>query len=146
MAIPITNEDIDRKIEEYQAERKKILQSEANGSSEKIGFLSTGHFDKDIYSSGGGKYDGYVTSIGTTEGDDDEEDMGNTPAHISYNASSDLIKEAALAGEDQTFDPFEESRRRRIVERHDDYHLRQLRHMMISPVRADPFFEGVSLE
>ena len=31
----------------------------------------------------------------------DEEDMGNTPAHISYNASSDLIKEAALAGEDQ---------------------------------------------
>ena len=27
--------------------------------------------------------------------------MGNTPAHISYNASSDLIKEAALAGEDQ---------------------------------------------
>ena len=89
--------------------------------------------------------------------------MGNTPAHISYNASSDLIKEAALAGEDQvrtciiiimicdwaslffyskTFDPFEESRRRRIVERHDDYHLRQLRHMMISPVRADPFFEG----
>ena len=28
------------------------------------------------------------------------------------------------------------------MERHDEYHLRQVRHMMISPARADPFFEG----
>ena len=35
-----------------------------------IGFMSTGHFDADIYGGSGGRYDGYVTSIGT--GDMDE--------------------------------------------------------------------------
>ena len=39
-------------------------------SCAQIGFLSTGHFDSDIYSGSSSRYDGYVTSIGTKDMDE----------------------------------------------------------------------------
>jgi len=42
----------------------------------------------------------------------------------------------------QNHDPFADTRRKRIADRMDDYHKRQQRHMLISPMRSDPFAEG----
>lgn len=41
-----------------------------------------------------------------------------------------------------TEDPFAAHKRQRIVDRMDEYHQRQMRHMLISPAREDPFADG----
>lgn len=60
--------DIEARIKEIQA-RKKELSSEENGVAEKsrIGLGESGYFDQEIYDGGGGKFDGYVTSIAAND-------------------------------------------------------------------------------
>ena len=45
----------------------------------------------------------------------------------------------------QPDDPFAANRQKRILERMDDYHLRQRRHLFYSPMRQDPFADGRGL-
>ena len=45
----------------------------------------------------------------------------------------------------QPDDPFAANRQKRILERMDDYHLRQRRHLFYSPMRQDPFADGREL-
>ena len=44
----------------------------------------------------------------------------------------------------QSYDPMKDYQKKKIHDRHDEYHMRQMRHMIISPARPDPFLEGQS--
>ena len=109
---------------------------------DRIGFGESGIFDAEIY--GGevqSRFDGYVTSIATTD-EVEEEDYDGVGAGAgsgrqSITAPAAILNEAI--GED--FDPFAEHRRPTIADREDEYRAKR-RKMVISPERADPFAEG----
>jgi hypothetical protein len=133
-------EDIDKEIEKFQAKRRRMeQQSDTNGHTGKVGLLSQGSYDKDLY---GSATEGFVSSIASHDNDEDEDDMGATPPHSHYHATTDLVQEVAHAGDDHDRDPFKDTRRAKIIDRKDEYHLRQQRHNVISPNRFDPFLEG----
>jgi len=69
--------DIEAQIREIQA-RKKVAPEPVEGEElDKVGLGQTGIFDQDIY--GGGKYDGYVTSIAADD-EAEEEEGADLPA------------------------------------------------------------------
>ena len=84
----------------------------------------------------------YDTSIGLNEEEDDDDDMGVAPAggRPTYSAPADLLNN--VPSNEQLDDPFAANRQKRILERMDDYHLRQRRHLFYSPMRQDPFADG----
>ena len=88
------------------------------------------------------RYEGYLTSIAPTDPEEDEEEGGG-PLTVGRSrpitAPADVLKDFEGSG---TEDPFAAHKRQRIVDRQDDYHRRQMRHMLISPVRGDPFADG----
>jgi splicing factor 3B subunit 1 len=136
MALAATHEDIKAQVEELQA-RRRVVEEQVEKASygDKVGLNSTGHFDMDVYTSG--DKSGYVTSIPANEEEDEEEDMGIAPSgRASYTAPSDVM--ADLPPNEQASEPFEDTRRQKILERYDEYHRRQIPHMVMSPMRADP--------
>ncbi|CAI8054774.1 Splicing factor 3B subunit 1, partial [Geodia barretti] len=140
MAFAATHEDIEAQIEEIQARRRAGVAEEGagNGTNDKVGLNSLGHFDMNVYTSG--DKSGYVTSIPANEDEDEaEEDMGigPPPARATYHAPSDVM--ADIPHNEQASDPFADTRRPKIIDRHDDYHRRKMANMFYSPFRADPF-------
>jgi splicing factor 3B subunit 1 len=140
MAFATTHEDIEAQIEEIQARRRAGLADEGagNGTNDKVGLNSLGHFDMNVYSSG--DKSGYVTSIPANEDEDEAEEdagIGPPPGRATYHAPSDVM--ADIPHNEQASDPFADTRRPKIIDRHDDYHRRKMANMFYSPFRADPF-------
>jgi splicing factor 3B subunit 1 len=138
-AIPRTHEDIEAQIRDLQSRKKDLI--EEMKEKERVGLGESGFYDRDIYDSGGSKYDGYVTSIAVNDEMEDEEDIVSLSQskRPGYTAPAALLNDVAQAEKD--YDPFAERRRPTVAEKEDEY--RQKRRMMIiSPERVDPFAEG----
>ena len=131
------HEEIDRQIQELQAKRKKVSQEAA---FETVGFLSTGHFDTDIYGVPD-RYAGYVTSI--VPSDEEDEVRGGGGVAPSRASPADIFND--VPANDHDNDPFMGNRQKRIVERMDEYHLRHQKNFFISPARQDPFADTPDL-
>ncbi|KAI7854964.1 splicing factor 3B subunit 1 [Circinella umbellata] len=135
-------DDIDREIKAAQAKRREITDKDISAAvldNEKHASLSGVSYDTDIYTKD--KFEGYATSIGV--GDDEDEDMDDeayqeTKRKLnSYTASKDVIGEATHGAD--SHDPFAETmKERRIAGRQDEYHQRRF-NRMLSPERADAF-------
>ena len=65
--------DIEAQIRDIQSRKKEIVNEEGVTEKDRVGLGESGYFDRDIYDSSGGKYDGYVTSIAAN----DEVDVSN---------------------------------------------------------------------
>ncbi|XP_039290962.1 LOW QUALITY PROTEIN: splicing factor 3B subunit 1 [Nilaparvata lugens] len=140
MAIPRTHEDIEAQIKELQS-RKKEINEDGLTEKERVGLGESGFYDREIYD-GGGKFEGYVTSIAANdEVDDDEFDVGpfNQNKRAGYTAPVALLNDIAKSESD--YDPFADRRTKTITEREDEYRQKR-RRMIISPERIDPFAEG----
>lgn len=61
----ITVLDIEAQIREIQS-RKKEINEDGLTEKERVGLGESGYYDRDIYD-GGGKYEGYVTSIAAND-------------------------------------------------------------------------------
>ncbi|KAJ8955121.1 hypothetical protein NQ318_009014 [Aromia moschata] len=135
--IPRTHEDIEAQIREIQSKKKEIP-VEAPEKGVKLG--ESGYFDSEIYESGKGKYEGYVTSIAANdEVDDDEEELGFAQRRTGLGAPVALLNDVAQSEKD--YDPFADRRRATIADREDEYKQKR-RRMIISPERVDPFADG----
>ncbi|XP_065345742.1 splicing factor 3B subunit 1 isoform X1 [Cloeon dipterum] len=136
-AVPRTHEDIEAQIREIQARKKTAPEPEPTEEADKVGLGQTGVFDRDIY--GGGKFEGYETSIAADDDAEEEEGGADLPApkRSTYTAPKALLNE----GTDKDYDPFADRRRPTIADREDEYRQKR-RKLMISPERADPFAEG----
>uniref|UniRef100_A0A914WR81 GPN-loop GTPase 3 n=1 Tax=Plectus sambesii TaxID=2011161 RepID=A0A914WR81_9BILA len=146
-----THEDIEAQIAEIQSRKRHVAPSgddddEGNGmpaSTEKVAFGARGAYDQDIYGSvRSSNKDAYLSSITAGDEEDEDEDVAtkvvqNTRASI-YNAPKKFLEEAARTAEDA--DPFEDTRRRTIAERQNEYQARQ-RKRPLSPDRIDPFHD-----
>ncbi|RZF48445.1 hypothetical protein LSTR_LSTR007930 [Laodelphax striatellus] len=140
MAIPRTHEDIEAQIKELQS-RKKEINEDGLTEKERVGLGESGFYDREIYD-GGGKFEGYVTSIAANdEIDDDEFDVVsfNQNKRAGYTAPVALLND--IAKSDSDYDPFADRRTKTITEREDEYRQKR-RRMIISPERIDPFAEG----
>lgn len=85
--------DIEAQIREIQSKKKEIP-VETTDKGAKLG--EGGYFDSDIYESGKGKYDGYVTSIAANdEVDDDEEDVGFSQKRTGLGGHVALLNDVA---------------------------------------------------
>ena len=129
--------DIEAQVQEIQS-RNKVDISE----KDRIGLGESGFFDSEIYGGVQSRFDGYVTSIATTDEVEEEDYDGGVAApggRQSFTAPSAILNDIAGAGED--FDPFAEHRRPTIADREDEYRAKR-RKMVISPERVDPFAEG----
>ena len=62
--------DIEAQIREIQSRKKEVI--DENGDKSGVGLGESGFYDRDIYG-GGGKFEGYVTSIAAN----DEVDVSN---------------------------------------------------------------------
>lgn len=126
--------EIAAQVQEIQS-RSKVDISE----KDRIGFGESGIFDSEIYGEVQSRFDGYVTSIATTD-EVEEEDYDGAVAsggRQTFTAPAAILNE--VAGED--FDPFAEHRRPTIADREDEYRAKR-RKLIISPERVDPFAEG----
>ncbi|KAL1137623.1 hypothetical protein AAG570_009319, partial [Ranatra chinensis] len=133
--------DIEAQIREIQS-RKKDITDENGIDKSGVGLGESGFYDRDIYG-GGGKFEGYVTSIAANDEVDDDEyetvTISNQNKRPGYTAPAALLNDVAQS--DKDYDPFAERRRPTVAEKEDEY--RQKRRMMIiSPERADPFADG----
>nr|SVE88460.1 EOG090X00GC [Daphnia sinensis]SVE89704.1 EOG090X00GC [Daphnia sinensis]SVE90333.1 EOG090X00GC [Daphnia sinensis] len=131
---PNTYDEIAAQVQEIQS-RSKVDISE----KDRIGFGESGIFDSEIYGEVQSRFDGYVTSIATTD-EVEEEDYDGAVApggRQTFTAPAAILNE--VAGED--FDPFAEHRRPTIADREDEYRAKR-RKLIISPERVDPFAEG----
>ncbi|XP_075236948.1 splicing factor 3b subunit 1 isoform X1 [Lycorma delicatula] len=138
--IPRTHEDIEAQIREIQS-RKKEIAEDGITAKERVGLGESGVYDPDIYD-GGGKYEGYVTSIAATdEIEDDEYDIVSFSQNkrAGYSAPVSVLNDVAQSEKD--YDPFADRRRPTIAEKEDEYRQKR-RRMIISPERIDPFAEG----
>lgn len=68
--------DIEAQIRDLQSRKKDLI--EEMKEKERVGLGESGFYDRDIYDSGGSKYDGYVTSIAVN---DEMEVSNNTMRH-----------------------------------------------------------------
>lgn len=85
--------DIEAQIREIQSKKKEIP-PEPIDKGVKLG--EGGYFDSDIYESGKGKYEGYVTSIAANDDvDDDEEDVGFATKRTGLGAPVALLNDVA---------------------------------------------------
>uniref|UniRef100_A0A224X5B3 Putative splicing factor 3b subunit 1 n=1 Tax=Panstrongylus lignarius TaxID=156445 RepID=A0A224X5B3_9HEMI len=138
--IPKTHEDIEAQIREIQSRKKNVTAEEGNDKSG-VGLGESGFFDRDIY--GGGKFEGYVTSIAANDEVDDDEyepvSFSNQNKRPGYTAPAALLNDVAQSEKD--YDPFAERRRPTVAEKEDEYRQKR-RRMIISPERVDPFAEG----
>jgi len=127
-------------------------QGESVNMANRVGMDNVGvDFDTDIYSGSGktGKYDGYHTSLAFNDEAEDEETPGLAAAaaggagkaKVNYSAPKALVDEARRAGAEDDVDPFENTRRRTIADREDDYRKKRM-NAKISPLRVDPFANG----
>ncbi|KAI1397399.1 armadillo-type protein [Hypoxylon fuscum] len=103
----------------------------------------TESFDNDLYDrDGGDKYAGYLTSIPTGEGEDEEmEDVDNSRRLVGqYTATRSQIDEFAHGNGVEEDDPFEGrgENSTRIVDRETDYQKRRF-DRVLTPTRADAF-------
>jgi hypothetical protein len=57
--------DIEAQIRDLQSRKKDLI--EEMKEKERVGLGESGFYDRDIYDSGGSKYDGYVTSIAVND-------------------------------------------------------------------------------
>ncbi|XP_014251368.1 splicing factor 3B subunit 1 isoform X2 [Cimex lectularius] len=141
--IPKTHEDIEAQIREIQSRKALAAAEEKKNDPDKpgVGLGESGFYDRDIY--GGGKFEGYVTSIAANDEVDDDEfepvSFSNQNKRAGYTAPAALLNDVAQSEKD--YDPFADRRRPTIAEKEDEY--RQMRRrMIISPERVDPFAEG----
>lgn len=58
--------DIEAQIREIQSKKKEITNEEGLPPKERVGLGESGFYDRDIYD-GGGKFEGYVTSIAAND-------------------------------------------------------------------------------
>lgn len=58
--------DIEAQIREIQSKKKEISNEDAVPPKERVGLGESGFYDRDIYD-GGGKFEGYVTSIAAND-------------------------------------------------------------------------------
>ncbi|KAF6208816.1 hypothetical protein GE061_014557 [Apolygus lucorum] len=140
--IPKTHEDIEAQIREIQS-RKKAVTDEDGVDKSGVGLGESGYFDRDIYG-GGGKFEGYVTSIAANdEIEDDEYEplsfSNQNKGRAGYTAPAALLNDVAQSEKD--YDPFADRRRPTVAEKEDEYRQKR-RRMIISPERVDPFAEG----
>uniref|UniRef100_A0A1B6CJ24 Splicing factor 3B subunit 1 domain-containing protein n=1 Tax=Clastoptera arizonana TaxID=38151 RepID=A0A1B6CJ24_9HEMI len=139
-AIPRTHEDIEAQIKEIQSRKKEIVEDGLT-EKERVGLGESGFYDRDIYD-GGGKFEGYVTSIAANDEIEDEEydvvsfSQNKRPG---YTAPVALLNDVAQSETD--YDPFADRRRQTIAEKEDEYRQKR-RRMIISPERIDPFADG----
>eukprot|EP00051_Salpingoeca_urceolata_P033362 m.20305 g.20305 ORF g.20305 m.20305 type:complete len:1221 (+) comp6133_c0_seq1:150-3812(+) len=117
--------EIDKQIDELRKQRATV----ATENSTRIGLMSRGHFDTDVYGSSTDQPQ-YDMALGPAGMDTDPDHAGNGKAS--------LINEAQRSGQEE--DPFADTRRSVIADRESDYHARR-RNRIISPERADPFAE-----
>ena len=130
---------IDAKLREMEEQRNKAAQEDIPKENERVGFNDPGAFDSDYYSGGKSKFDGYHTSIGVDDADE-EDDMSAQPQKRStYTAPLALLNHEP---EPDDYDPFAEHKRPKIVDREDEYRQRRIRNAIISPARIDPFADG----
>lgn len=59
--------DIEAQILDIQSRKKQIVSEDGLTEKDRVGLGETGYFDSDIYDGGGGKYEGYVTSIAAND-------------------------------------------------------------------------------
>lgn len=60
--------DIEAQIRDIQSRKKEIVaDGEIITEKDRVGLGETGYFDSDIYDGGGGKFEGYVTSIAAND-------------------------------------------------------------------------------
>jgi len=118
-----------------------MAKTNAGESSDKIGFSSTGLYDRDIYGPPN-MFAGYVTSINPNEEDKTDEADSYTPVGMSCGATSEMLQDSLQEViTHENHDPFTDTYCKRIANRLDDYHRRQYRLVLISPPRNDPFYE-----
>ena len=77
--------DIEAQIRDLQSRKKDLI--EEMKEKERVGLGESGFYDRDIYDSGGSKYDGYVTSIAVN----DEMEVCNNLWYFLYNPVQDSI-------------------------------------------------------
>lgn len=136
-----THADIEAQIREIQQRKKDEKQKEDDSD---VGLGASGFFDQDIYN-GGGKFEGYVTSIAPNDEYDDEDiDDQHYRNKKPITAPAAALKEIAQARDDEDdYDPFAERKRLQKATTDKDDDTRQVRRpMVISPERIDPFAEG----
>lgn len=124
---------MDPEIERVQEERKRMEKEMAS--------LTSLNFDKDLY--GGVDKDAYVSSIPSTDDDENIDAMDNEVARklASFTAPKSLLKEMPRGGGDEDGDFGGIKKPQRIIDREDDYRRRRL-NQVISPDRNDPFASG----
>ncbi|KAL5007606.1 hypothetical protein ScPMuIL_016412 [Solemya velum] len=133
-----TREEIEEQVRNIQAKKKNLTAPEETGTN-RVGFGDGGHFDTDIYGARGSKFEGYVTSIASTEDVDDDDDLSTTmPKKSTFTAPLNLLNDTL---NEKDYDPLAEHRQPRPAEREDDYRARR-RNLIISPARYDPFADG----
>jgi splicing factor 3B subunit 1 len=85
-----------------------------------VGFGSSGGYDDDLY---GGSSSGFSRSIPLNGDDDDGEDT--TGRRLPSYTAPDSLREELAYGDGEDEDPFKDTRRKKIVDREDDYHKRR---------------------
>ncbi|XP_054285703.1 splicing factor 3B subunit 1 isoform X1 [Macrosteles quadrilineatus] len=138
--IPRTHEDIEAQIREIQSKKKENIEAVLT-EKERVGLGEKGFYDRDIYD-GGGKYEGYVTSIAANDEIEEEEyDVPSFPQNkrAGFTAPAALLNDIAQSESD--YDPFADRRQKTAAEKEDEYRQKR-RRMIISPERIDPFAEG----
>ncbi|KAK4013969.1 hypothetical protein OUZ56_026517 [Daphnia magna] len=105
-----------------------------------IGFDESGFFYSEIYGEVQSRFDGYVTSIATTDEVEGEDYDGAVAigGRQTFTAPAAILNN--VAGED--FDPFAEHRRSTIADREDEYRAMRWK-LIISPERVDSFAEDL---
>ncbi|XP_045023279.1 splicing factor 3B subunit 1-like isoform X2 [Daphnia magna] len=95
--------------------------------------------EQEIYGEVQSRFDGYVTSIATTDEVEGEDYDGAVAigGRQTFTAPAAILNN--VAGED--FDPFAEHRRSTIADREDEYRAMRWK-LIISPERVDSFAEG----
>lgn len=70
--------EIDAQIREIQSRKKEVHNGNSETAAERIGLGESGYYDRDIYDGAGpGKFEGYVTSIATTDDADVSKEIMN---------------------------------------------------------------------
>jgi splicing factor 3B subunit 1 len=107
----MSTDDLDDEIKRQREERRRQ-------AGDLVGLASSGGYDDDLY---GGSSSGFSRSIPLNE--DDDEDTGRRLP--SYTAPDSLREELAYGEGDEEEDPFKDTRRKKIVDREDEYHRRR---------------------
>ncbi|KAI8065740.1 splicing factor 3B subunit 1 [Gongronella butleri] len=138
------SDDIDQEIRAEQARRKEITDkdiSQAVLENEQHASMSSVSYDKDIYSSGRDKFEGYATTIAVEDEDDEDENDAlyqETKRKLnSITATQDTIRET-MGDQPDRYDPFAAHKGKRIVDRESEYQQRRF-NRLLSPERKDAF-------